>query len=292
MKTHLLRRLLFGLCTSIIGIALLLHSSDLAAAGGKNKPSQLRIIRDSASGQITVSWNGKGVLKQSSTLDGKFKPVRSRDGSHTATADSTQMLYSLESAESSVYSVNAVGYVNLQLPTGLSLIANPLLAYENSVAALFAAPPDGAQVYKYVPGAGYEVSTYDGGQGTWSNPDMDLSPGIGFFFSNPTASTIVNTFVGEVLQGVLVNPLPAGFSTEGALVPQDASINDVHRIPGEPGDIFRLYVNDGQGGGDYVTSVFSATENAWVPDRNLGVAQGFVSEKQNAQDWVRVFTVN
>jgi len=292
MKTPRLTPPLFGLCTSIIGAALMLHFPALAAAGGKNKPSQLRIIRDSASGQITVSWNGKGVLKQSSTPDGKFKPIRSRDSSHTTTAEGTQMIYSLESAESSVYSVNVVGYVNVQLPPGLSLIANPLLAYENSVAALFSAPPDGAQVYKYVPGIGYEVSTYDEGQGTWSNPDMDLSPGVGFFFSNPTASTIVNTFVGEVLQGVLVNPLPAGFSTEGALVPQDASINDVHRIPGEPGDIFRLYVNDGQGSGDYATSVFSATENAWVPDRNLGVAQGFVSEKQNAQDWVRVFTVN
>jgi len=75
-------------------------------------------------------------------------------------------------------------------------------------------------------------------------------------------------------------------------VPQAGSINDLHHIPGESGDVIRLYVNDGQGGGDYVTSIFSATENAWVPDLNLGVAQGFVSEKQNAQDWVRVFHVN
>jgi hypothetical protein len=102
----------------------------------------------------------------------------------------------------------------------------------------------------------------------------------------------VNTFVGEVLQGVLVNPLPAGFSTEGALVPQNGSINTVHLLPGEPGDIFRVYVNDGQGGGDYETSVFSGTENAWVPDRSLAPGQGFVSEKQNAQEWIRVFTIN
>ena len=292
MKTELLSRPLLGLYTGILGAAMMLPCPPFAAAAGKSKPSQLRIVRDSANGQITVSWNGKGVLKQSSTLDGKFKPVRSHDGQHATAAEGTQMIYNLESAESPIYSVNAVGYVNVQLPPGLSLIANPLLAYENTVAALFYDPPDGAQVYKYVPGTGYEVSTYDEAQGTWSNPDMDLSPGTGFFFSNPTSSTLVNTFVGEVLQGVLVNPLPAGFSTEGALVPQDASINTVHRIPGEPGDILRLYVNDGQGGGNYVSSVFSATENAWVPDLNLGVAQGFASEKQNAQDWVRIFTVN
>ena len=283
------------LSMGVIGVAVMLQFSILAAAGdhprGKNKPSQLQISRDASSGTVTISWNGKGVLKQSSTLDGKFKPIHGQHGSHTTTAEGTLMLYSLESPEG-VISVNAVGYVNLNLPPGLSLIANPLRADDNTVVALFYNPPDGAQVYKYVPGAGYEVSTFDGTQGTWSNPDMDLSPGIGFFFSNPTAGTILNTFVGEVLQGVLVNSLPAGFSTEGALVPQDASINTVHRIPGEPGDIFRLWVNDGQGGGDYVTSVFSAAENAWVPERNLGVAQGFVSEKQNAQDWIRVFSVN
>jgi hypothetical protein len=121
---------------------------------------------------------------------------------------------------------------------------------------------------------------------------MDLSPGIGFFFSNPSSNSIVNTFVGEVLQGVLVNPLPAGFSTKGSLVPQPGSINQIHGIPGEHGDTLRLYVNDPEGGGGYMMSVFSATENAWVPDLTLGVAQGFLMEKQNPQDWIRVFSVN
>jgi hypothetical protein len=232
------------------------------------------------------------VLKQSSTLDGRFKPTRRHGKWHTTAPDGEQMMYRLETAESLVFSVNAVGYVNVQLPPGLSLIANPLLDYENTVGALINDAPDGAQVYKYVPGAGYEVSTFDGIAGTWSNPDMDLSPGVGFFFNNPSSNTVVHTFVGEVLQGVLVNPMPAGFSTKGALVPQAGSITHLHGIPGEPGDVIRFYVNDLQGGGNYVTSVFSASQNAWVPDLTLDVGQGFVSEKQNAQDWVRVFSVN
>jgi hypothetical protein len=266
----------------------MLPAAAVTAAPSRNKQAKLEITRNAATGNITVSWNGKGVLKQSTTLGGHFKPVKSHGNSLTTAPEAEQMLYTIEAASSPIYSVNAVGYVNLQFPPGLSLIATPLLYYENTVEALLFNMPEGTQVYKYVPDFGYEVSSFDGA--VWSNPDMDLSPGIGYFVLNPTSATLLNTYVGEVLQGVLVNNLPAGFSTEGALVPQQGSINDIHRIPGEPGDIIRLYVNNGQGG-DYITSVFSGTDNAWLPDLTLGVAQGFVSEKQNAQDWIRVFSV-
>jgi hypothetical protein len=252
-------------------------------------PSDLQITRDPDTGKVTVSWNGKGVLKQATGTDGRFKPVRKRGSSHTITPDAELMLFTLESAQSPIYSVNAVGYVNTQLRPGLSLINNPLLNTVNTVESLMRDMPDGTQVYKYVSGVGYEVSSYDAAQGLWSNPDMDLSPGIGFFVDNPSAGTVVNTFVGEVLQGVLVNNLPAGFSTEGSLVPQAGSINDLHGIPGETGDVIRLYANDGQGGGSYVMSVFA--DGVWTPDLTLGVGEGFISEKQNAQDWIRIFSV-
>src|SRR5262245_24992568 len=106
------------LSMKIIALALMLLFQNPATAGdharGK-KPSQLQISRDDSSGTVTVSWNGQGVLKQSSTPDGKFKPVRSQDGRHTTTAESTRMIYSLESAAGNLYSINAVGYVNVPL---------------------------------------------------------------------------------------------------------------------------------------------------------------------------------
>ena len=183
-------------------------------------------------------------------------------------------------------SANIVGYVNLQLPPGLSLIANPLLAWDNTLGALIPHAPDGTQVLKYVPGAGYEVSTFDGIAQGWTDPDMDLSPGVGFFFDNASPTPFLQTFVGEVLVGTLVNHLPAGFSTKGALLPQSGSISTVQAIPGQPADVLRLYVNDSRGGADYVTSVFTYD---WDPDLILGIGHGFVSEKYNAQDWIRVF---
>jgi len=258
----------------------------------RSRSPGLEISRDPATGKVTVSPKGRGVLKQSPTVNGRFQPVRMRGAVHVAEPEAEQMLFLLEPAGGQVFSQNVVGYVNLQLPPGLSLVANPLRSYEDTLEKLINNPPDGAQVYKYVSGVGYEVSAYDALAQAWSNPDMDLSPGVGFFFNNTSPHPITNTFVGEVLQGILVNPLPAGFSTKGALVPQAGSINSIHHIPGQPGDVLRLYVNDLEGGGDYVASVFSDTENAWVPDLTLGVAQGFTSEKQTAMDWVRVFFAN
>ncbi len=287
----------FAITVGSISLAPLLQPANLAGAGlsspgspaaGRQSAATLQISRDRLSGKVQVAWSGQGVLKQSATLNGRFKPARVRGRVHATDPEGDQMVYLLESASSRVYSVNIVGYVNLQLPPGLSLIANPLLALDNTVGALFPEAPDGTQVLKYVPAVGYEVSTFDELAQGWTNPDMDLSPGVGFFYDNPSSSSIRQTFVGEVWLGTLVNHLPAGFSTKGALLPQAGSINSVQGIPGQPGDVIRLYQNDSSGGGGYVTSVFSATENAWVPDLILHLGEGFVSEKQNAQDWVRV----
>ena len=299
MKTFAASSCLLAITVGSISLAALRPPADLVGAelpfpvspSAGSRSATLQISRDRMSGKVQVSWSGKGVLKQASTLSGRFKPAHVGGRAHITDPEGEQMVYRLESASSPIFSANIVGYVNLQLPHGLSLIANPLLAEENTVGALFPEAPDGTQVLKYVPGVGYEVSTFDElGQG-WTNPDMDLSPGVGFFYDNPSSTSVLHTFIGEVLLGTLVNHLPAGFSTKGALLPQAGSINDVQGIPGQPGDVIRLYENDSSGGGGYVTSVFSATENAWVPDQILHVGQGFVSEKQNAQDWVRVFTL-
>lgn len=116
--------------------------------------------------------------------------------------------------------------------------------------------------------------------------------GEGFYFNNSATTSFNQLFVGEVLQGRLVNHLPAGYSMKGSMVPQSGSINSAVPIPGQPGDEFRLYVNEGADTGRFVMSVFSGDANAWVPDVSLGVAQGFWIFKQNAEDWVRDFGVN
>jgi hypothetical protein len=277
------RWVLVALLSAVPGI------SDSYAAG--KKPSSISIAKDDQTGQIVVSWSGKGVLKQA-TADGRFRPVRARGNSYVVEPTEEQTIFVLESGQAGpIVSVNAVGYVNVMLPPGLSLIANPLISEMDTVSEQWPKAPDGAQVLKYVPESGYEVSTFDGLAEAWSNPDFAIPIGQGFFFRNTSAETMTQTFVGEVPQGRLVVYLPAGPSMKGALVPQTGSINTIHQIPGQDGDLIRLWVNDDQGGGDYIDSVFISSENGWVPDLELRVAQGFWIEKQQAQEWVRVFSV-
>jgi len=64
-----------------------------------------------------------------------------------------------------------------------------------------------------------------------------------------------------------------------------------HAIPGQPGDELRTYVNDGQGGGFYNISVFDGATHRWSPDLILHVGEGFWINKQQAQNWVRVFYI-
>ena len=273
-----------------LAISVDLLAPGTAVAAGQSRSSDLFIARDPATGQVNLSWAGGGTLKQSPTLNGTFKPVRGRGRSHKLQPTENQLLFTLESA-GPIFSINIVGYINTRIPPGVSLIANQLWNQDNSVALLINNPADGTQIYKYVEGVGYEVSTFDGATQTWSNPDMTLPPGTGFFYRNPTSETIVNTFVGEVRTGRTVNPLPAGFSTESAIIPQELSLND-QLIPGEDGAMVRLHVNDGQGGEEYITSIYSEAEGSWVPNLTLGVGQGFISERPHAVEWVRVFTVN
>jgi len=200
-----------------------------------------------------------------------------------------QGAYALVNAVGGVVSENLVGYANLQLPWGMSLIANPLYQTNVSIRSLFPTAPDGAQVMKLV-GGDYVTSVYSASSASWVGPQMELPLGVGFFFINPSRDTFVQTFVGEVPIGSVTNNLPAGVSLEGSMLPLAGSINSVHNIPGQPGDNIFVFINEGDARGRYQRSVYSAGEG-WTPDLNLAVGQGFWIQKRQAQDWVRFFSL-
>ena len=281
MKRVLLKSLIFGVAT--------LCASEVTASEKKQHDSKLQVVVNNA-GQILLTWNGKEELAEDRGKDVKFKRIHKSASPDVVSPTEDQVYYRVDSAcPPGVCSGNVVGYANLQFPPGLSLIANPLYYTNNDLSFWLPNPPDGSQVYKYTAFQGYEVSTFDGIAGQWSNPALQVEIGTGFFFRNTSQTTLTYTFVGEVPQGWLTNSLPEGYSTKGALVPQSVSLT-VHQIPGEIGDEIRTYTNDLQGGGSYNISVY--TVDGWTPDLNLGVGQGFWIYKQNAQDWVRYFTVN
>jgi hypothetical protein len=203
-----------------------------------------------------------------------------------------------------VYSVNAVGYVNVTAPSGFSLIANPLNAGagNNTVANLFdktkvtPSLPLNSKVYVYDTTTGlFKTITFSPLSQTW-NPASDaasvIDPGNGVFFQNPSASAITITFVGEVPQGPLSNPIPTGFSIKANQVPQAVKPDSVG-YPGAPNDKIFQYV---PATGIYNTYTFSPLSQAWnpvLPAFPVGEAwYAFRAPANGATSWNRTFSVN
>jgi hypothetical protein len=200
-----------------------------------------------------------------------------------------------------VYSVNAVGYVNTTLLPGFNLISNPLdNKTGNTIQNLFGTGmtsiPQGLIVY-------YFNSTTDQFV-TASYDDIDqaflpaasaaqvVPPGEGVFVFNPSTSPTGNltvTFVGEVPQGSLSNPLPQGFSIKASQVPQAGPVTTLG-LPGVQGDIIYEWdpVTD-----KYIASSFDDIDNTWLPQvPNIAVGEAFFLFKNAAGTWNRTFSVN
>jgi hypothetical protein len=199
-------------------------------------------------------------------------------------------------AQSNVYSVNVVGYVNVVVPNGYSALANPLKASDNTVSNLFSGSPGavGNTVYTW-DGAGFVANFYDDLAGEWANPSLDLSPGTGFFVNNP-GPAYTNTFVGEVMQGNLTNNVPAGYTLTASKVPQGGFTQDLG-LNAAFGDF--IYLWDGSG---FVATFYDDLAGEWTPAAGftvdpakgpqVGVAQSFFYRNvTGAGTWVRSFTV-
>jgi hypothetical protein len=185
----------------------------------------------------------------------------------------------MASAEAQVYSVNAVGYVNVSLPAGFSLISNPLNAADNKYSALFPNVDIGTTIYKWT-GTTYASSTY---LGVWS-PDDTLAPGEGVFIQLAAPKTI--TFVGDVLQGALSTALPAGFSIKSSKVPQSAGL-DALGFPADIGDSVYLFNRTSQ---TYSSFTYLGVWSPSVPTPAVG--ESFFVSRAAAGTWTRNFSVN
>lgn len=135
-------------------------------------------------------------------------------------------------AQDTVFSSNAVGFVNTTVPgTGFSPIANPLDAGDNTIANLFNADtaPDmlPGVLFEKWNGAGFDIETYVGTGWIGVNGDAaTLAPGEGGFFFADTEFQV--TFVGEVEQGPLSNPIPGNsFSMKSSQVPQSGTASEL-----------------------------------------------------------------
>ena len=135
-------------------------------------------------------------------------------------------------AQTNVYSLNVVGYVNVQLPpstlaNGFSIVCNPLNNSNNWLSSILPTVPENTELYRYIGGT-FDIATFSFGE--WDKPDMQLNPGEAFWLRNPGGATNI-TFVGEVVQGNNTNPVPSGFSLRGSQVPQSLTLLDTNTDP-------------------------------------------------------------
>jgi hypothetical protein len=149
-------------------------------------------------------------------------------------------------AQTNVYSLNAVGYVNVSVPPGFSILTCPLITSpDNTMNTLMnngaggpygAGAFNGCTVYLWSPAInnyltdngeaiGSNAKTQTPNTNGWVNNATNvLAPGVGAWFDNATTNTFTLTFVGTVPTGSITNLLTPGFTLVGSAVPTSGDL--------------------------------------------------------------------
>jgi hypothetical protein len=179
-----------------------------------------------------------------------------------------------------VYSVNVVGYVNKSIPAGLTMVANPLKSTSDTLGSLIPTAPNFSNFYKWN-GAGFDIATFQ--FTAWDQPNITLNPGEGGFINTDTAFTI--TFVGDVMQGDLVNPIPAGLSIRASMVPQAGTVEALGLTLGTFDNLYKW-----NGTGYTIYTVLPG--GAWDPAiPSIEIAESIFINANAATSWNRTFNV-
>jgi hypothetical protein len=136
-------------------------------------------------------------------------------------------------AQTNVYSLNAVGYINVTILPGYNIISCPLIASpDNTINTLL---NNSTHIYN-----GDQVLTFDASTGTyiadqgstrttnvngWANNGTNiLAPGIGAWYYNSATTNKIITFVGTVPSGSLTNTLLPGYNLSASILPTSGDL--------------------------------------------------------------------
>jgi len=180
-------------------------------------------------------------------------------------------------AQTNVYSLNAVGYINVTCPPGFSIISCPLQTADpsNTIGTLL---PNAAnqlktcEVYQFVPSTGQynsdEASTKLAGNNGFTNGwefggTITMLPGQAIFFDNVVGSNVTFTFVGTVPTGSLTNNLGNGFNLVSSILPAsgDLATNSLTMLTNTFAQDEVYFYNNGTG---FYTSYEWTKKNGWT----------------------------
>jgi hypothetical protein len=141
-------------------------------------------------------------------------------------------------AQSNVYSLNTVGYVNVTIPSGYSIVTCPLICSPDNTLNTLLPNTNGQYVvpgqahifvYAYNNGVGYASSVEETvGTGVnasgWSGggADVTVMPGVAVFVYSTFSSNVTATFVGQVPTASnynMTNTLVPGYNLTGSILP-------------------------------------------------------------------------
>jgi hypothetical protein len=208
-----------------------------------------------------------------------------------------------------VYSLNAVGYINVTLLPGYNIITCPLIASPNNTIATLLNNTNGqyqsgsrnpAVVYQFEGGIYTSIDTASSGSGTsgWGGGGTEtINPGQAIFFYNPSTTNMSATFVGTVPTGPITNALAPGYSLVGSVVPVTGDIvtNSISlftngAVSGRNADAIYLYAP----GVGY--SINTYTTSGWAGGDPMlsNVYEGFffVNAFSTTNNWIENYSVN
>jgi hypothetical protein len=142
-------------------------------------------------------------------------------------------------AQTNVYSLNAVGYINVTIAPGFNIITCPLITSPDNTVGTVLNNSNGSLtsdiVFFWNPTTATYTSDNARAVGTakgnttnangWFNGGTNLAaPGVGFWFESAATSNTTITFVGTVPSGPTTNLLVPGFNLVGSVVPMSGDL--------------------------------------------------------------------
>jgi hypothetical protein len=136
-----------------------------------------------------------------------------------------------------VYSLNAVGYINVTLSPGFNIVSVPLWATDpsgatdNTISNLLGLNTNGQykkwQIYNWDPTSVPPTFVQEsGGANGWANGGTNtINPGQAVWIENPSNGVSPTvTFVGTVPTGSVTNPIYPGYNLIGSIVPASGDL--------------------------------------------------------------------
>jgi hypothetical protein len=221
-------------------------------------------------------------------------------------------------AQTNVYSLNAVGYINITIYPGFNLISCPLIASPDNTISTLLNNSNGIYTgtildfFSPVYGPTFDTAEPTSGKGSTSNPNgwgndgtNIIAPGIAVWFDSPSNYTL--TFVGTVPTGPTTNSLLQGYNLMSSIVPASGDIvtnslmnltnynlfDSVYAFNPGPGNTTNIAYQSGSGkgyGGYGYDSNWNANGDPILPS----VGGGLIYENVNGPtvNWLENYSVS